>query len=144
MKKIITAFIALFTVLLLANCTSQMPNTENVKREWMLVEFQNFTKEMMTTNKANLNLSKWSPTDQKFSAKMGCNSMFGSAKIMGNRMVKFSEVASTMMFCDKNMDLETAFAKALPMMTNYKIEGHFLILSDNSGNSMKFVASDWD
>jgi heat shock protein HslJ len=29
-------------------------------------------------------------------------------------------------------------------MSRYKIEGHFLTLSDEKGNTMKFVAADWD
>ena len=42
------------------------------------------------------------------------------------------------------MDLETAFAKVLPTMTNYKVEGHYLTLSNAAGKKMKFVAADWD
>ena len=53
-------------------------------------------------------------------------------------------MGSTMMFCEKSMDLEAAFGKELPLMTNYKVEGHFLTLSNASGMKMKFVAADWD
>lgn len=143
MKNILTGFVALFVLLFLANCTSQMTNSENVKKEWMLVEFQDFSKEAMVANKANINFTNIKDAG-KFSANMGCNSMFGTATFSGNGMVKFSQVGSTMMFCDKAMDLESAFTKALPTMTKYKMEGHYLILSDSAGKSMKFVASDWD
>jgi heat shock protein HslJ len=37
-----------------------------------------------------------------------------------------------------------AFQKKFETMTKYSIEGHFLTLSDDKGNSMKFVAADWD
>lgn len=143
MKKIITGFVALFGLLLLANCTTQTKATNDTKREWMLVEFQDFAKEMMMANKAHLNL-----TDQnepgKFSANMGCNNMFGSVAFNANDTVKFSQIGSTMMFCDKAMDLESAFAKQLPTMTNYKVEGHYLTLSNSAGEKMKFIAADWD
>lgn len=42
------------------------------------------------------------------------------------------------------MELENEFQKKFKTMTKFKVEGHFLTLSDNKGNSMKFVASDWD
>ncbi|SFB76519.1 heat shock protein HslJ [Kaistella jeonii] len=120
-----------------------MTNSDNVKKEWMLVEFQDFSKDVMVANKANINFTNIKDAG-KFSAYMGCNNMFGTATFSGKGMVKFSQIGSTMMFCDKAMDLESALGKALPTMTNYKIEGHYLTLSNNSGKSLKFVASDWD
>lgn len=143
MKKVILGFTAIFAILLLANCTTQTKPSEHLNREWMLVEFQNFSKDLMVSNKAHLNLANQKEPG-RFSANMGCNNMFGTATFDGKGMVKFSEVGSTMMFCDKAMDLESAFGKALPTMTKYKIEGHFLTLSDNNGKVMKFVAADWD
>ncbi len=143
MKKLLLGFTAVFALLFLTNCTSMMSSKKDVKKEWMLVEFQNFSKEMMTKNKAMLDLTgKAAPS--KFTANMGCNNMFGNSTFSSNGTVKFSEVGMTMMYCDKGMDLETAFGKALPMMTKYSIDGHFLTLSDSDGNKMKFVAADWD
>lgn len=139
----ISGFIAIFSLLVLTNCTSQTKAPENVKRDWMLVEFQNFTKETLTNNKAHLDLSTQKEPEQ-FSANMGCNSMFGSANFNTNGTVKFSAIGSTMMFCDKAMDLEAAFAKGLETMTTYEVDGHYLTLSDGSGKKMKFVAADWD
>jgi heat shock protein HslJ len=143
MKKLIVGFIPILGLLLLVNCNTQAKASEHIKRDWMLVEFQDFTKDEMMSHKAHLNL-----TDQneprRFSAHMGCNNMFGSATFSANATVKFSQIGSTMMFCDKAMELESTFGKVLPTMTNYKIEGHHLTLSNASGNKMKFVAADWD
>lgn len=144
MKKLFVAFTALVTIVLLANCTALNKSTVNVKRQWMLVEFQNFSKDLMVKNKANLDFTNWTPENPKFSAKMGCNGMFGTVNFKENQMVQFSQIGSTMMYCDKNMELESALGKALPMMKNYSIDGHFLTLSDSDGNKMKFVAADWD
>lgn len=144
MEKIISGFIAIFGLLILANCTTQKTNApENIQREWMLVEFQDFSKDVMTSNKARLDLSNKEKTNQ-FSANMGCNNMFGNVSFNVDGTVKFSEIGSTMMFCDRAMELEQAFGKELPTMTNYKVEGHYLTLSNSSGKVMKFVASDWD
>lgn len=143
MKKALSCFLAIFVLLLLVNCTTQTHIPENIKRDWMLVEFQDFSKDLMISTKAHLNL-----TDQKepgrFSANMGCNNMFGSATFNANGTVKFSEIGTTMMFCDKAMDLESAFVRELPTMTNYKVYGHYLILTNPVGKKMKFVAADWD
>lgn len=145
MKKIVLGFAAVFVLLLLANCTTQTRVPEHLKREWMLVEFQNFSKDLMVKNKAHLNLSTINhETPGRFSAKMGCNNMFGQATFNTDGTVKFSGVASTMMYCDKNMELEAAFGKELPNMVKYKIDGHQLTLTDANGKQMKFVAADWD
>ena len=143
MKKFLLGFTAVFALVFLTNCTSMMTSKNEVKKEWMLVEFQNFSKEMMAKNKATLDLTgKDAPA--KFTANMGCNNMFGNSNFSSIGTVKFSEVGATMMYCDKGMDLETAFGKALPMMTKFSISGHYLTLSDEKGNKMKFVAADWD
>lgn len=144
MKKIILGFTAIFALLLLANCATQNKVSTNVNRQWMLVEFQNFSKDLMVKNNANLDLTGWTEENLRLSAKMGCNGMFGTANFKENKMVEFSQIGSTMMYCDKNMELEAAFGKALPMMKNYSIDGHFLTLTDSDGNKMKFVAADWD
>ena len=143
MKKILIGLVGVFAILFLTNCTTQPNTPENIKREWMLVEFQDFTKEMMMINKAQLNLTQQNEKGN-FSANMGCNNMFGSVTFSSNGTVKFSEIGSTMMFCDKAMDLESAFAKELPTLTNYKVEGHYLTLSNAGGMKIKFVAADWD
>lgn len=147
MNKFVIGFLTLFALLFLSNCTAKnsIPDnsSQHINREWMLIEFQDFTKDLMVQNKANLNLTTQIQSGN-FSANMGCNNMFGQVKFNSDGKVKFSEVGSTMMFCDKNMDLEAAFGKQLPNMTKYKIEGHFLTLTDSKGNQMKFVAADWD
>lgn len=143
MKNIVWSFLASILLLSVLNCAPKITGADSYQREWMLVEFQNFSKETLTQNKANLNLSD-AENPGKFSANMGCNNMFGEAKFNSDQTVKFSAIGSTMMYCDKAMDLESAFQKALPMMKTYKITGHYLTLTDPAGNVMKFVAADWD
>lgn len=144
MKKLISGFVALFALLLLANCSTQSKVPENIKRDWMLVEFKDFNRELMVNSKAHFSLIDENGNPGKFSANMGCNNMFGQATFNSIGIVKFSDFGSTMMYCDQSMDLETAFAKDLPKMTQYKVEGHYLTLTAPSGERMKFVASDWD
>ena len=113
----------------------------SLKRKWMLVEFQGFTKEELIQKKAYLDLTH---LDKGGGAKMGCNSIFFSVKSKNNHRINFSGVGSTMMYCDGNMKLEENFGKLLPTITKYQVKGHFLTLKNKNGQTMKFVAEDWD
>lgn len=135
----------LFTgLLLLINCSTQRTSSEHLNREWMLVEFQGFTKDLMIKNKAKLDLSKTVNSNKNFTANMGCNGMFGQVDFKGNGKVTFSKMGSTEMFCAQNMELETAFVQILPTVTSYQITGHYLKLTNQKGDLMKFIAADWD
>ena len=74
---------------------------------------------------------------------MGCNGMFFTAEF-NKGIAKISDVGSTMMFCDGKMKLEQSFGKDFPTLNQFKIEGHFLTLSNANGEKMKFVETDWD
>ena len=113
----------------------------SLKRKWMLVEFQGFTKEELIQKKAYLDLTH---LEKEGGAKMGCNSIFFSVKLKNNHRIHFSGVGSTMMYCDGNMKLEENFGKLLPTITKYQVKGHFLTLKNKNGQTMKFVAEDWD
>ncbi len=113
----------------------------SLKRKWMLVEFQGFTKEELIQKKAYLDLTH---LDKGGGAKMGCNSIFFSVKLKNNHRINFSGIGSTMMYCDGNVKLEENFGKLLPTITKYQVKGHFLTLKNKNGQTMKFVAEDWD
>ena len=113
----------------------------SLKRKWMLVEFQGFTKEELIQKKAYLDLTH---LEKGGGAKMGCNSIFFSVKLKNNHRINFSGVDSTMMYCDGNMKLEENFGKLLPTITKYQVKGHFLTLKNKNGQTMKFIAEDWD
>lgn len=137
-------FFLIAGLLFLMNCSSQTPNLPHINREWMLVEFRDFGKDLMIKNKAKLDLSKITDSNKRFNANMGCNGMFGQAIFKTNGKVTFSQIGSTEMYCTDNMNLESEFAKVLPTITTYKIEGHRLTLSNQDGALLKFVAADWD
>ncbi len=121
------------------SCTSQS-KLPNYNRKWMLVEFQGFTKENLIKNKAYIDLTD----KENGGAKMGCNGMFFTYKVKSQNKIEFSQIGSTMMYCDGNMDLEQKFGQFLPTMTHYEVIGHFLTLKNNKGETMKFVVEDWD
>ncbi len=126
------------------SCSTKTLVSENMNRQWMLVEFQNFSRDLMVKNRANMDLTSMKTNPNQYGAEMGCNKMFFTAKFYSDGSVKFSNVGSTMMYCENNMDLETAFAKSLPTISKYKVTGHYLTLSNDAGETMKFIAADWD
>ena len=144
MKKIFTGFIVTFTFLVLTSCAAPTKAPENLQRQWMLVEFQDFSKALMMNNVANINLIKNQEAAGRYSAHMGCNKMLFVANFEPTGTANFSNMSSTEMYCDNNMDLETAFGTELAKMVTYSVDGHYLTLIDSNGTQMKFVAADWD
>lgn len=144
MKIFSNITLALAVIFTLIGCQTKMPAYETLHRQWMLVEFKNFSKDFLVKNKANLDLSATKSPKNQYNAYMGCNRMFMNADFKPNGTVTFSKVNSTMMLCKDNMELEMAFATELPRMNRYKTEGHFLTLTSKNGTTMKFIAADWD
>ncbi|WP_292008733.1 META domain-containing protein [Chryseobacterium sp.] len=145
MKKIIISFLVVFTFGLFWNCsTIPSEKNHNLQRKWMLVSFSNFTKEQLIKSKAAISLTAEKESGKiPGSAFMGCNRMFFTSDFKDNGKVKISGLGGTMMACS-NMELENSFAQSFENMTHYLIRGHELILSDEKGNEMKFIAADWD
>ncbi|AZB11780.1 META domain-containing protein [Chryseobacterium sp. G0162] len=110
----------------------------------MLVSFDGFSKDQLIAHKAEMNLTGKMEKDKIYgTAYMGCNQMSFTSEFKKGGAVKISQGVSTMKAC-QDMNLESSFQKKLETMTRYSVEGHFLTLSDNQGNTMKFVAADWD
>lgn len=146
MKFLQSIAILSLILLLTVSCKSSnnpMSGMQNLHKKWMLVEYKDFTKEELVKLEANIDLTKNAESPDRYTAKMGCNSMFFTAEF-NNGKAKLSGVGSTMMYCEGRMKLEELFGKDFPNMTQYKIEGHFLTLSNVNGDKMKFVAADWD
>ncbi len=142
-NKYIQHLLIVFILTLLNSCSLQK-NISNYKRQWMLVNFKDYTKEFLTEKKAALNLSPiQGEDDSEFgTAYMGCNTMKLKAKFFNDGKVTFSDLISTRMFCPGN--LENDFSTAIGKINHYKIEGHFLYLYNKKEQQMKFVAADWD
>lgn len=144
MKRILLALFTVFCLGVVFNCSAIPDKNPYLQRQWMLVSFDNFTKDQLIAQKAEVNLTaKMEDGKIQGSAYMGCNQMSFITEFKKNGKVKISQGFSTMKAC-QDMTLETAFQKKFDTMTKYSLEGHFLTLSDDNGNSMKFVAADWD
>lgn len=69
----------------------------------------------------------------------GCNRLFGSFTHSENQL-KFSRIASTRRACEKGMETEAAFLRALNEVHSYRITGGTLELLDAGGKVLaRFV-----
>lgn len=143
MKDFFSIVLILASFLFIRNCTAQQTN-ENLQRQWMMVEFDQYEKEFLSKNKAYIDFSPTKTNPNQYGAYMGCNQMFFTAKMKSGGKIEISDIGATMMYCEGAMDLEKTFGEKFPTMTNYSIDGHYLTLSDSKGHTIKFVAADWD
>ncbi|OCA80649.1 heat-shock protein [Chryseobacterium contaminans] len=144
MKKILFPFFAVLFLGLVFNCSAVPDKNPSIQRQWMLISFDGYSKDQLIAHKAEINLTgKMEKGKIQGSAYMGCNQMSFSSEFKNDGKVKISQGVSTMKAC-QDMNLEISFQKKFETMTTYSVEGHFLTLSDNQGNTMKFVAADWD
>ena len=143
--KIIIQFILIFFLQLPSNCKSKPVETvsennqEQLQRIWMLVEFQNFKKEELIKNQAQMSLKDLKNPN----ANMGCNAINFNIDVK-KETIKFTSGMRTEMFCENKMKLEDAFCKSLEGEYKYKIAGHQLFLTNSKNEKMTFVAQDFD
>lgn len=136
MKKLLIPFMAL--LLISSKCSEKSSNVD-YKRVWMLVEFKNYTKDSLTKNKAKLDLTN----PESASAYMGCNNIGYGFTVTSDDEITFSNGMATEMYCENNT-LEKDFLRAIERKMKYKIDGHFLMLTNSKNEVLKFVAQDWD
>lgn len=144
MKKLLLSFFTVLFLGLVLNCSSVPAKDPFLQRQWMLIAFDGFSKDKLIDIEAEMNLTA-NMVKGKILARvyMGCNRMAFVTEFKKGGKVKISKGVSTMKAC-QDMALENSFQKKIETMNKYSVEGHFLILTDDNGNSMKFVAADWD
>jgi heat shock protein HslJ len=112
---------------------------------WNLTEIKlvNATPTIDLTN-ANITINI---TEQgSISGNSGCNRYFGSYNLTSANLstgsgITISSVGSTMMYCDKNMEIEQTFLKILESVKSYNVEEKSLLLADDIGNALSFMKS---
>ena len=62
-----------------------------------------------------------------------CNS-YGSDFTQKGETLSFSQIFSTMMYCDKGMEFETDYLSALEKIKTFQLENDQLSLLDDTGN----------
>jgi heat shock protein HslJ len=73
--------------------------------------------------------------NQRVAGFAGCNRMFGSYVLDGNKL-KFAEIGGTKMACEGRMELEERFQIALTQVATWKIAGETLTLQGEDGKTL--------
>ena len=145
-SKILSYFV--FILMITVACTAQNKHSKSsssIHQKWMIVEFDNFSKEELTKLKASIDFTKQADNEGRYSAFAGCNRINFAAKFPKAGQIEISQPMMTLMYCDGAMQLEAKMGKDLQKFTQYKIDGHYLTLMDVSGKlKMKLVAEAWD
>jgi heat shock protein HslJ len=127
-------------ILLMTNCKTTKTFPENLNRKWMLIELEDFAKNELMRNNANLDLTN----KNHYIAHLGCNEIKMKVEIKNSTRISFSEISRPQKFCENSMKLEESFLSIAPKINQYKVKGHFLSLTTKQGEKIKFVAADWD
>ncbi len=140
MNKILKMnYLKLLGVLFLCNC-----GTMNTSTTQNSVDRLNDTWYLTSINKVEIDLKeeKERPElqieaeEKKVVGKGVCNRLFGTIDTITPQKIKFGKMATSMMMCPNNMELESRYTKLLEEVREYKIEGVKLSLKDSIGNTI--------
>ena len=120
-----------------SNEQSQTPNASLTNTRWVLRVLND--KKIFTPEGGKEAFITLTKDGNKANGSGGCNNFFTSYTLDGKN-IKFGPVASTEMFCQSQMDTETAFFKAIGNTKTYRISGNFLYLSDSVKVTAKLEA----
>jgi heat shock protein HslJ len=133
-------FLGILVCTVLISCkTNKNVTNENIHRNWLLVQFEDFPKEKLMDKNCYLDLRD----KENAAAKMGCNSLGFSYYLNNGNAISFKQGSATRMFCDDNT-IETKFLEVITTSSSYKIEGQKLYLTTKSDKELIFIAEDWD
>jgi heat shock protein HslJ len=94
-------------------------------KKWQLIELNGVA--IDSQNSPYLQLS----SDLQISGFAGCNNFFGSFEYQQPLQLKFSDLGSTMMYCQDSSQLESDFLAVFPQVDNFSLSQDGLELSLN-------------
>lgn len=120
---------------------SNQPDTNSIKRKWMLISLNNISKNKLIKHKVHIDLSHKNNSGTAFA---GCNNIGFTYKTGNNSSINFTDIATTRMYCEDTNKIESSLLSILNTCKKYKIEGHTLYLTTTSNHTIKCIAQDWD
>ena len=143
--KIITLLLSVLMIAVFAaGCTTAPKNEPFIHREWLLISYNGTARHELTAKPARIDLSQKSEGKlQKGVAELGCSRIQFTYKPDGDgnfRIRSFEEFPSS---CENN-DREKAMIRTLSQSRKFMLTGHYILLTDADGNTLKCIAADWD
>ncbi|RAJ06829.1 heat shock protein HslJ [Chitinophaga skermanii] len=107
------------------------------KHKWMIVALNG--EDVDTTKIFKKNGIMFNKETSRISGAVSCNALIGSFVLGENNAFHFKQpLASTKMMCP-DMSIENGFMKVVDKVSNYKISGKYLVLTDGDNELAKFV-----
>jgi heat shock protein HslJ len=106
-------------------------NSDLRNKKWQLTQLNS----KIIEGDANSYYIKFDSKEDQFSAKAGCNTLFGSFQLGENTKIAFSNVGATKMYC-MNMEVENQFIQLLEKTTQIKINEQILIFSSDNSKAL--------
>ena len=140
-------FTTIGLAVLLSACTAVTPpptpadlGQPGLQRVWMLTDVNGVTRERLVSLQAQMD---WTALPQA-SADMGCNRLNFAVQVQDNGQISIGPLHATRKHCPGRMDAEQRFSQRIGQMKHYRLAGHQLVLRNDAGEEMHFVAQDWD
>ncbi len=131
MKKItfLTVSLLVLAAFILSACSA---SSTLAGTSWKLISFGPANNPTAANTEPNPTITF--DKDSKVSGSVGCNSLSGSFKVSGDKLV-FGPIATTMMACDEKLMLqESTVLQVLGETAKFKLEGSKLTITSNSGD----------
>lgn len=123
MKTLLTLAIAAMITSCAPTSTTVHQPANTIQKTWELVSLEG--QEVTTSTPIYLNFA-----DNKLSGNTGCNTVNGNFTIMNTTQIKFSQLASTRMMCDRyDMKIENEILEVLKTADNFTINDGKLMLN---------------
>lgn len=143
-----TISLFLITIFLFTNCqsvkkkaSSNQQESNSLNRKWMLVKLDSISRNALIKHKVFIDL-----TEKKTSgnAYAGCNNINFQYNANKDSSIRFSNIISTRMYCEKTNNIEQLLINGLENTKSYNTKNQFLLLITKSNDTIKCVAEDWD
>jgi heat shock protein HslJ len=132
MKKLVYVLLAL---LVLAACSGQ--NTASIEGSWKLVSYGDPANPTAAAPEVETSIEL---KDGQVTGNVGCNGFGGKYEVDGNK-ITFSEMMSTLMFCEGPVgDQETSTLNVLHETAAFVLDGDSLTITSQGGNAFVVLA----
>lgn len=106
-------------------------NSDLRNKKWQLTQLNSKSIE----DDVNAYYIKFDAKEDQFSAKAGCNTLFGSFQLGENTKISFSNVGATKMYC-QNMEVENQFVQLLEKTNQIKLNQNILLFSSTDAQAL--------
>ncbi len=140
MKKILLVLFALAALTACKNRKNYVPDETLLNTKWLLQTLNSEAVDTVESEGVKSVFLFLEEGTNQLNGFAGCNRFFGSYEELEDNGLKFSEVMSTKMGCDR-LELEEKILLLLNQITRYEIKDNILYMMTDDGGAASFKAS---